>query len=50
MGPAVSAGLGPILPPGFERWVLVRRSLKDPTDLAYYLAFAPSSTTLSKVV
>ena len=50
MGPAVSAGLGPILPAGFERWVLVRRSLKDPTDLAYYLAFAPSSTTLSKVV
>ncbi|THF69134.1 IS701 family transposase [Deinococcus sp. Arct2-2] len=50
MGPAVSAGLGPILPAGFERWVLVRRSLKDPTDLAYYLAFAPSSTTLSEVV
>jgi len=50
MGPAVSAGLGPILPVGFERWVLVRRSLKDPTDLAYYLAFAPSSTTLSEVV
>lgn len=50
MGPAVSAGLGPILPAGFERWVLVRRSLKDPTDLAYYLAFAPSSTTLPEVV
>ncbi|MFB9993883.1 IS701 family transposase [Deinococcus oregonensis] len=50
MGPAVSAGLGPILPAGFERWVLVRRSLKDPTDLAYYLAFAPSSTTLSEIV
>ncbi|WP_344870151.1 IS701 family transposase, partial [Deinococcus aetherius] len=36
MGPAVAAGLGPILPAGFQRWVLARRSLKDPTDLAYY--------------
>lgn len=50
MGPAVAAGLGPILPAGFQRWVLARRSLKDPTDLAYYIVFAPSGTTLSEVV
>ncbi len=50
MGPAVAVGLGPILPAGFQRWVLARRSLKDPTDLAYYMVFAPSSTTLSEVV
>ncbi|WP_309572224.1 IS701 family transposase [Deinococcus sp.] len=50
MGSAVAAGLGPILSAGFERWVLARRSLKDPTDLAYYIVFAPSSTTLTEVV
>lgn len=50
MGPAVAAGLGPILPAGFQRWVLARRSLRDPTDIAYSIVFAPSSTTLSEVV
>jgi len=50
MGPAVAAGLGPLLPAGFQRWVLARRSLKDPADLAYYIAFASSSTTLTEVV
>jgi SRSO17 transposase len=30
--------------------LLVRRSLRDPTDLAYYVCHAPSPTTLTKLV
>jgi hypothetical protein len=30
--------------------VLVRRSLSDPTDLAYYLTHAPKKTTIAKLV
>jgi SRSO17 transposase len=29
---------------------LVRRSLTDPTDLAYYVVFGPAATTLEEVV
>jgi SRSO17 transposase len=29
-----------------EHWLLARRSLKDPTDLAYFICHAPESTTL----
>lgn len=36
--------------PGWAHWLLVRRSLSDPTDLAYYLVFAPMQTTLPQVV
>jgi SRSO17 transposase len=32
--------------PGPEVWLLARRSVSDPTELAYYLAWAPPSTTL----
>lgn len=45
-----SAGLGPVIEEGFERWVLARRSLDDPTDLAYFTVFAPQSTPLESVV
>jgi len=31
-------------------WLLVRRSLSDPTDLAYYLCHAPARTTLAELV
>ena len=36
--------------PPWQRFVLVRRSLSDPSDLAYYLCFAPASTPLQKLV
>ena len=36
--------------PGWERWLLVRRKLKDPKDLAYYLVFAKSGTLLETLV
>src|SRR5262249_11438885 len=33
--------------PGPARWLLARRSVSDPTDLAYYLANAPADTPLA---
>lgn len=34
------------LVPGPEGWLLVRRSISDPTELAYYLSNAPADTPL----
>lgn len=36
--------------PGWEHWLLARRSLDDPTDLASYLVFAPAGTELATLV
>jgi SRSO17 transposase len=30
----------------WDHWLLVRRSRSDPTDLAYYVVFAPAGTAL----
>jgi len=35
--------------PGPEVWLLARRSVSDPTELAYYLVLAPWETTLTEV-
>src|ERR671937_1016780 len=35
---------------GWGRWLLARRSLSDPTELAYYRVFAPANTSLEDVV
>ena len=32
--------------PSWEHWLLARRGIGDPSDLAYYVAFAPAGTTL----
>jgi SRSO17 transposase len=42
--------LTPPLEPGWCRWLLVRRSLSDPTDLTAYVVFAPQVTTLPEVI
>ncbi len=42
--------LVPPLQPGYERWCLVRRSLRDPDDLQAYVAFAPAGTDLATLV
>lgn len=34
----------------WPRWLLARRSLTDPTDIAYYLVFGPAHSTLEEVV
>ena len=35
---------------GWGRWLLARRSLSDPTELAYYRVFAPADTPLEEAV
>lgn len=34
---------------GFTRWLLARRSLRDPDAIAYYFAYAPAETTLAEL-
>lgn len=36
--------------PGWDYWLLVRRSHSDPTDLAYYVCFCPAGTQLGELV
>ena len=36
--------------PDWRRWLLVRRSLRDPVELTAYVVFAPHATTLTTVV
>lgn len=35
---------------GWKRWLLARRKLSDPTQLAYFMVFAPSSTSMPEAV
>ena len=39
----------PLLP-AWRRWLLVRRSVSDPTELTAYVVFAPAATALATVV
>ena len=36
--------------PGMAHWLLVRRSLSDPTERAYYRVYGPSGTTVEAMV
>jgi SRSO17 transposase len=38
--------LNPPIQEGFQRWLLVRRSIEDPEELTAYTVFAPEGTTL----
>ncbi len=40
----------PLREPGWDYWLLVRRSLADPTDLAYYVCCCPAGTSLGELV
>jgi SRSO17 transposase len=40
----------PSTKPGWERALLIRRSIANPEDLAYFLIFAPEGTPLEKLV
>jgi SRSO17 transposase len=40
----------PLREPGWEHWLLVRRSLTNPKELAYYVCFAPAGTPLEVLV
>ena len=52
-GPRLYDWLGlPLNPPlqeGFERWLVVRRSIEDPAELTAYTVFAPEGTPLEKL-
>jgi len=40
----------PLRAPGKGYWLLARRSLADPADLAYYVGFGPAATPLAELV
>jgi SRSO17 transposase len=40
----------PLREPGWEHWLLIRRSLADPTELAYSVCFCPTGTALGELV
>ncbi len=46
---ALQALVGPV-DPGWSRWLLVRRRLSEPTELAYYVGFGPAGTSLAEMV
>jgi hypothetical protein len=39
----------PVWEHGFGHWILARRSISDPTELAYYVCYAPARTTLAEL-
>jgi SRSO17 transposase len=39
-----------LLPEGWAAWVLARRGIADPTEIAYYLAFGPADATVEDLV
>ena len=46
----VRVAIRPLCEPGWEHWLLVRRCLSAPEDLAYYVCFAPTGTPLAALV
>lgn len=36
--------------PGWNHWLLIRRSIDDPTDVTYYVCFGPADTSLVGLV
>jgi hypothetical protein len=48
--PAFTTGLGSVCcgckAPPWDHWLLIRRSIADPTDLAFYVTFGPHLTEL----
>ena len=40
----------PLREPGKGHWLLVRRSIANPGELAYYVCFGPAETTLAELV
>ncbi len=44
------AAVRPLEDTGQGYWLLVRRSITDPSDLAYYLCFGPANTPLRELV
>ncbi|MEV0705919.1 IS701 family transposase [Saccharopolyspora sp. NPDC050389] len=53
-GPRVSewaaVEIRPLRRRGWGHWLLARRSVTDPTDIAYYVCFGPARTSLAELV
>ncbi|WP_376773693.1 IS701 family transposase [Lipingzhangella halophila] len=45
-----SADIRPLREPGKAHWLLARRNVNDPDNLAYYICFADESTTVEELV
>jgi len=39
----------PVWENGYGHWILARRSIADPTEIAYYVCYAPARTTLKQL-
>jgi SRSO17 transposase len=44
------ADIRPLRDPRYGHWLLARRSISDPDEIAYYLCFGPSDTAISELV
>jgi SRSO17 transposase len=44
------APIRPLREPGVGHWLLARRSLRDPSDMAYYVGCGPVETSLAELV
>lgn len=44
------ADIRPLRRREWGHWLLARRSLRDPTDIAYYVCFGPAATTITELV
>ena len=44
-----AVGIRPLREPGKGYWLLARRSLADPGELAYYVCYGPAGTTLEQL-
>jgi SRSO17 transposase len=40
----------PLRRPDWGHWLLARRSISDPADIAYYVCFGPAGTTLGELI
>ena len=45
-----TVAIGPLREPGKEYWLLARRSIAKPAELAYYVGFGPSGTAMAELV
>jgi SRSO17 transposase len=46
----VVVDIRPLRDPAKGHWLLARRSIKDPTDIAYYVCFGPADTALAELI
>ncbi|GGT59424.1 hypothetical protein GCM10010207_68770 [Streptomyces atratus] len=45
-----AAAIRPWRREGWDHWLMARRSVTDPADIAYYICFCPTGTSLEELV